>query len=654
MIEEIDAELSKSALSPSSASLKRLFWESRREARRNATRSGYYSAAIIYVLFSLLDWVVLPDVWGYTVVGRMIVLVCTVAIVQLLFRRDVSPDVLDAVCATGIVTSFVTWLVLSAYSADQDATAFYRIFGAIFMMGANLFFSFRFRTALATSVSILIGVLAIHRYDGGSAHIPGAVYLVFYGSCFGLTLLVNFKTNLEHYRTFLNSLRASILQRQTEEAREELLTLSHTDSLTGVANRRAIDQMLMLSWRRWTASQQSFAVALVDVDFFKKFNDWYGHVQGDQCLVRVASVLTVLAREQGGHVGRYGGEEFLIVVPIKAPADLQAFGDRICAAVHDAHVQHICRRDGVAVVTASVGLSASYDRTLANVEQIIHQADQALYLAKERGRNQSCVFDASQAMRADETEFVAGLLKIAVDRQLLSVAYQPIVGCRTGKVEAVECLMRLTTLEGKPVPPPTFIPIAEEIGIIVPLGLWIIEQVCRDILIPGLSPCASVNVSAVQLGVPGFAMDVAKILLATGVPGHRLVIEITEGRDLDLGSDALRTIADLKALGIKIWLDDFGTGYAGLSWLSRIEFDAVKIDKSFVWDINTEKGLQYLTNLVAFIHTVGAEIVMEGIEDENQLSFARASGTHHVQGYLLGRPASLAAVSASQPRMISA
>ncbi|ALN75315.1 bifunctional diguanylate cyclase/phosphodiesterase [Aureimonas sp. AU20] len=645
-IDAVDAELRRGPFARPSAALRQRFWTSRREARRQASWYGYHLSALVYLIFSLLDIVTLPDVAPYTVAARFVVAATSLSLFRSLYRRDASPERLDAVCCSGIVVAFLGWFVASSFSADSDVVGFYRVFGAIFMMGANLFFAFRFSAALATSTTILAAVLATHWVDARTDRISDVAYIVFYLSCFALTVYVNFKTNREHYRTFLNSHRASLLQRVSDDAHEELTVLSKTDPLTGVANRRAIDDQLNERWTGWKARQEPFAVALVDVDFFKNFNDWYGHVQGDACLVRVAEVLASIAGRHRGHVGRYGGEEFILVVPTGHSPDPQGFGNAICAGIIEAGMEHICRRDGVAVVTVSVGVSTSGLHALETVEQLVQQADQALYRAKEQGRNQASVFNAGDAVRSDETEFVAGLLKIALERQLLSVAYQPIYGCASGQIESMECLMRLRTLEGKPIPPPTFVPIAEEIGLIIPLGLWIIERVCREILVPGLAPTASVNVSAVQLGVPGFALEVSKILLRTGVPGHRLVIEITEGLDLDLDSDALRTIADIKALGVKLWLDDFGTGFAGLSWLRQIAFDAVKIDKSFLRDIDDPEGRRFLIDIVSLIRNRGAGIIMEGIETPAHLDFARESGVDQLQGYLLGYPAPLSTLLA--------
>lgn len=640
-IAAVDRELKRGFFARASKSLGKRFWRTRRGERRNASYFGFHFSSLIYLGCSALDLIAVPDVASDTFAMRLFVFGLSLGVFRLLHSRNASPDTLDSVCAIGLIVGYIGWLTAASHSSNGDVVSFYRVFGVIFLMGGNLFFAFRFRLALLASTLILLASVFEEWTDPSVSPTEKGVYTAFFLGCYGLTVYLNFKTNREKYQTFLNSYRADLLRQVSADAQNELTVLSYTDPLTKVSNRRATDQHLSDRWANWVDRGEDFAVALVDVDHFKSFNDFYGHLKGDQCLVRVAEALAAIAADFRGHIGRYGGEEFILVVPLGSEFNAQAFGDLICRSVFDASLEHSGRRDGVDVVTVSAGIATSQLMALAKMEQLVQQADHSLYRAKEHGRNRSHVFSPADAVRSEKTEYVAGLLRIASERHLLSAVYQPIFNCESGKLESVEGLMRLTSLDGKPIPPPTFIPIAEECGLIIPLGLWIIERVCRDVLHPGLAPTASVNVSAVQLAVPGFALEVSKILLATGVPGHRLVMEITEGVNLDPNSPSLQTLKDLRALGIKLWLDDFGTGFAGLSWLSQIKFDAVKIDKSFVWGTNDELGRRLLADMVSLIQNRGAHIIMEGIETESHLHFARWCGAHQVQGYLLAKPGPL-------------
>ncbi|RUY74781.1 GGDEF domain-containing protein, partial [Mesorhizobium sp. M7A.F.Ca.CA.001.09.2.1] len=278
-------------------------------------------------------------------------------------------------------------------------------------------------------------------------------------------------------------------------------------------------------------------------------------------------------------------------------------------------------------------------QTGAKLEKIIHEADRALYLAKAGGRNCARLFDPTDPQSSDESENIAALLKIAIGQNLVSLVYQPIQDVKSDRVEAVEALMRLKMLDGTSVPPSLFIPVAERTGAILELGRWAIRTVCAELLADDHVRVVSVNVSPIQLKTPGFATSVATILGETGVAGSRLAFEITEGLEMEMHSDILRCISDLKLLGIKIWLDDFGTGFAGLSWLRLIDFDTVKIDRSFLHDCSSPSGKAMLQDIITLVRNRGHKILVEGVETDEQMALMREFGIDKIQGFHVGRPA---------------
>lgn len=318
---------------------------------------------------------------------------------------------------------------------------------------------------------------------------------------------------------------------------------------------------------------------------------------------------------------------------------MAAFAEAIRRTVEILALRHEQRRDGVSIVTVSVGAAFTRNQTGAKLEKIIHEADRALYLAKASGRNCSRLFDPNDPQSSDESENIAALLKIAIGQDLVSLVYQPIQNVVSGRVDAVEALMRLRMLDGTSVPPSLFIPVAERTGAILELGRWAIRTVCRELLVDNHVRVASVNVSPIQLKAAGFATSVAAILNETGVAGNRLAFEITEGLEMEMHSDILRCISDLKLLGIKIWLDDFGTGFAGLSWLRLIDFDTVKIDRSFLHDSGVPRGRAMLQDIIGLVRNRGHKILVEGVESDEQMMLMREFGIDQVQGFHVGRPA---------------
>ena len=606
-------------------------------SRRGSIRRGLWTAVFIYLLFAASDIILIPDVAFYTILARFVVVLSSLLILEIQLRKGASTAALDLTCATALVMGYIGWLLPSLLTDNLENMSYYMVFGAIFMMGANLFFSFRFHLSLVSSGIILV------TYFLASTQFPEDVFYkfafgTFYISCFVFTSYVNWNLNRERYHVFLNGLEAKAQQKAADERGQALLRLSNTDSLTGLQNRRAIDHHLRLLWDNWSKKGEGFAVLLIDVDFFKKYNDRYGHQEGDKCLMTVGNALQDAIIDHGASIGRYGGEEFIVLVPFKSKQQVGELAETIRHTVEELSLAHDQRRDGTFIVTVSIGASFTRPNPDGKLEKIINEADRALYIAKGNGRNCMKLFDPEDPQTSDETENIAALLKIAIAENLVSLVYQPILNVSTNETAGVEALMRLRLLDGNLVSPGIFIPIAERTGTIMELGLWTIKTVCKQLLADDRVDVVSVNVSPMQLKNPGFATSVAAILVEAGIAGNRLAFEITEGVDMEMHSDVLRCLSDLKTLGINIWLDDFGTGFAGLSWLRMTDFDTVKIDRSFLQDSNTPRGRAMLQDMIRLIRNRGHKILIEGVETEDQLRLVRQMEIDYAQGYYIGRP----------------
>ncbi|MER8465333.1 GGDEF and EAL domain-containing protein [Mesorhizobium sp. M1409] len=618
--------------------VRQLYRQEGEHARRKAARQGLWLAVAVYLQFSIIDILLIPDVAAYTIAARFAVSVTALAVVEIQSRMNFRTESVEFACAGALVSGYVGWLVPAIMTGYAQNFSYFMIFGAIFMMGANLFFRFQFLLSIVSSGIVLMAFfVALYLFPAtGSYQIAMGT---FYISCFTFTSYVNWKLNEERYNVFLNALEAKIQHNEATERGKALLRLSRTDPLTGLENRRAIDEKLRDYWNDWQKVGTSFGAILIDVDFFKKFNDCYGHQEGDRCLIHVANALSEMIRRYNGSIGRYGGEEFIILARVENKEQILEIAEAICSTVENLALTHELRRDGVSIVTVSVGAAFTRTQTGAKLEKIIHEADRALYLAKAGGRNCARLFDPTDPQSSDESENIAALLKIAIGQNLVSLVYQPIQDVKTDRVEAVEALMRLKMLDGTSVPPSLFIPVAERTGAILELGRWAIRTVCAELLADDHVRVVSVNVSPIQLKTPGFATSVATILGETGVAGSRLAFEITEGLEMEMHSDILRCISDLKLLGIKIWLDDFGTGFAGLSWLRLIDFDTVKIDRSFLHDCSAPNGKAMLQDIITLVRNRGHKILVEGVETDEQMALMREFGIDKVQGFHVGRPA---------------
>ncbi|KPF43145.1 putative bifunctional diguanylate cyclase/phosphodiesterase [Rhizobium sp. G187] len=624
------------------AELKALYKSERGATQVRETRLGLWLAAGVYLLFGISDALLIPDVANQTVMARFLVAFSSMAVMEILAATRVHPKWSDMTCAAAVVTAYLGWLVAAIGTQSVDNFRFYMIFGTIFMMSANLFFNLFFRLSVITSAIILMIFIGSLHFAPILEPDQQFVLILFYSSCFVFTSYVNWKLNEERYHVFLNALEAAHQHKESVERGAALERLSNTDYLTGVDNRRAVDKHLRDLWSEWQREGRAFAAILVDVDFFKKYNDFYGHQAGDRCLILVATSLQEAMRPLNATVGRFGGEEFIVLARVDSREQAAAYAEVIRATVENLALVHSHRRDGQEIVTVSVGASLTRPQTGPKLERLIDEADRALYNAKLNGRNCVRVFNPTDPQTSDENENIAATLRIAIRSDLIHMVYQPIFDMRTNRLEGVESLMRMKMADGTPLSPSQFIPVAERTGAIVELGHWAIRRVCEEVLVPGHASLVSVNVSATQLMSRGFALSVSTILEETGVSGTQLAFEITEGIDMEGQSDVIRCITDLQALGIRIWLDDFGTGFAGLSWLRLFPFDTVKIDRSFLQDTRRPAGRAMLEDIIRLIRNRGLKILIEGVESADHVELMRELGIEFGQGYFLGRPGAVA------------
>ncbi|MGV7032439.1 putative bifunctional diguanylate cyclase/phosphodiesterase [Methylobacterium symbioticum] len=635
----IDGELAKGWHERRSQDLCRLLRARRDSAQeRQDYRAAVWVAGLLYLIFTATDALLIPDVLAYTSIARLGIWVVFVFGLDAQLRRGQPLSRIDKQCAVGVIAAYAAWLCLTSFSVHHLSASYYIIYGIIFMMVSNLFFNFGFSLAAATSGVILAGFfLAL-----ATLFPVGATYTVVVGTLYVatylLTLFVNWKLNRERYRVFLNAVRAEIQQRKVAERGADLLRLSTTDAMTGLPNRRAIDEELRITWEAWQAGGASFGVILIDIDYFKRYNDFYGHQAGDACLTAVARAMEAASGRHGGSIGRFGGEEFIVLVCSESRDATIAIAEGIRRAVADLDLEHAQRPDRLRTVTASVGAVFSADLPGAKAERLVTEADRALYRAKASDRNCVRAFDRHDPERLDLRESVADIVRTALAQDRVSLVYQPILDARTGRVDAVETLMRLTAPGGAPISPATFIPVAERTGAIVELGRWAIRTACREVLVPGLAPRISVNVSTVQFRNPGFVLGIAEVLGSLGLQPARLAVEVTEGLEIESRPEVLQGIAELRQLGVQVWLDDFGTGFSGLSCLQTVPFDVVKVDRSFLHAAATERGAGMLRDMIGLVRNAGHRPLVEGVENVGHLDRLAGLPVDLIQGFHIGRP----------------
>jgi diguanylate cyclase len=416
-----------------------------------------------------------------------------------------------------------------------------------------------------------------------------------------------------------------------KDAEQHIHFLAHHDALTGLPNRSFFNARVD---REIAAIQpgKSLCVLCLDLDRFKEINDLFGHAVGDRTLQAFASRVSPLL-DGRQMMARLGGDEFAILLPdVSGPAAAVRLAESIMDTLREAN-------DTPEIsIAASIGIALSPDDA-ADRQALLNHADVALYRAKQEGRNTYRFFEARMGAEVRDRRQVEHDLRQAISRGELWLAYQPQMDIRRGKVVGFEALLRWKNPTRGEISPGVFIPIAEEIGAILPIGDWVLAEACREAASWATPLKVAVNVSAVQLHNPSFAQQLHQTLIQTGLPGKRLEIEITETalvRDLNR---TLATLRQVKALGVEIAMDDFGTGYSSLSNLRAFPFDRIKIDRSFIKQVHT--NLQAATIVRAVLGLgkgLGLPVIAEGVENDDELRFLQEESCDEVQGYLFGRP----------------
>jgi len=427
-------------------------------------------------------------------------------------------------------------------------------------------------------------------------------------------------------------------QKQLEE---HILHDAFHDTLTGLFNRALFLNRLEQAIKRLKRNPEAlYAVVYLDIDRFKLVNKTFGHVTGDRLLMIIANRLQKLLRDVDT-LARFGGDEFAILVEdLAGLADASAMADNVLrhlAAPFRLKKQEI-------FVTCSIGVvlgSGAYEHP----DQVLRDADNAMYSSKEHGGDHYTVFDAGMRVLTQRRMEMELALRHALESGEMTVHYQPIVSLSTGEITGVEALARWFHPAKGTIPPSEFIPIAEETGLINELGAMVLRQACRCMVDlgrkhpDGANLTLSVNISGRQFKRPDFVEEVAAILTETEIDPSLVKLELTESVLMDNADEAVATIKRLKALSVKVVIDDFGTGYSSLSYIQRFPFDSLKVDRSFVGNMNeAEQNMEIVRTIIAMAHKLGLEVVAEGVELAEHRTALSDLRCESAQGFYFSKP----------------
>jgi diguanylate cyclase (GGDEF)-like protein/PAS domain S-box-containing protein len=415
----------------------------------------------------------------------------------------------------------------------------------------------------------------------------------------------------------------------------ELVHQALHDSLTGLPNRALLTDRLVHGLDGSRRRGSKLGVMFLDLDRFKVINDTFGRATGDELLKHVASRISGVVRP-GDTVARNGGDEFVVVCDDISALETEQIAERAIATFSEP----FSIGNHEVTITASVGIAVSDED--ATPESLLRDSDAAMYRAKEGGRGSVELFDDVLRTRVERRMATESALRRALERNQFTVYYQPVVDLLTGKMVSAEALLRWEDPQRGLIMPDEFIPLAEETGLIVPIGAWVLEQACRQLvkwrhIVPSMS--MAVNLSVRQTAAPDIAGVIEDVLRRTGARAEDLCLELTESIFMEDVAYFGRVLDSLKSLGVKLSIDDFGTGYSSLSYLKRFPVDAVKVDRSFVDGLGSDTHDSALVAaILAMAEALDLEVTAEGVENQDQLANLRNLGCQRAQGFYLGRP----------------
>jgi len=408
--------------------------------------------------------------------------------------------------------------------------------------------------------------------------------------------------------------------------------MARLDGLTDLPNRILFKERVEEGLKR-LPRDNGIAVICLDLDHFKAVNDTLGHPIGDGLLKQVADRLRATAREQDT-IGRFGGDEFAIVqIGTTQPEDVTALAQRVVETLSEPY-----EVDGhQAVIGVSIGIAVA-PTDGESAEQLLKNADMALYRAKSDGRGSYRFFEPDMDARMQARRTLEFDLRRALIREEFELYYQPTIDVRTKSIVGFEALLRWHHPERGLIPPAEFIPLAEEIGIIVPLGEWVLRQACKDAALWPNDIKVAVNLSPAQFKGKKVLDAVITALASSGLSAKRLELEITEGVLMTAHEGTLEVLHQLRAFGVKIAMDDFGTGYSSLSYLRSFPFDKIKIDSSFIRNVNDEESsLAIIRAVTGLSASLGMATTAEGVETQEQFDRVSAEGCGEVQGFFFSK-----------------
>lgn len=444
-------------------------------------------------------------------------------------------------------------------------------------------------------------------------------------------------TNLVHYPGIEGIVLTTRDITQRKLADERIQYLAHHDTLTNLPNRALMLDRLQVSLAQAQRWGQAVAALLVDLDRFKVLNDTFGPAHGDEILRQMGNRLKQCTRE-GDTVARLGGDEFMVLLPnLAGPQGAASVAEKILQGI--ARPLHVNGQE--VFLSASIGLSLFPDDA-KNADELIRNADTAMYSAKRLGRNNYQFFTHDLNLQMQERLFIEHGLRVAEQRKELRLLYQPKIKLGERIITGLEALVRWHHPSLGLIFPERFIPIAEDTGLIVPIGEWVLRSACEQIRTwrdDGLHLVVAVNLSARQFRQENLAQTICNILTETGVSANYLELEITESDIMQNAESAIATLEELKAKGITISIDDFGTGYSSLSYLKRLPLDILKIDRSFVRDIPADHDdAAIVCAIIALARSMDMKVVAEGVESRSQAKFLFQSGCDFAQGYYFSPP----------------
>ncbi len=633
MMKKVSDEESNSWWKAADRDVMHLFHQEHAAYDRKIVRFGFWIAVLTYIAFGVGDVYLFETVGPNMLLSRLLCGVFFLVVFEVAEYRNASLVRLHWIASLAIIIGSTSWLLTALGARNQLVLSQFMYFGTIFVLGANLYFNFKFSLSAFTSLTVTVVFVLASLFVLDIPLVSRVLLALFFVNVLVFSLYLSRRLSVERYNTFLHSLQAKFQERLAQERKEELKRIVEVDKLTGLKNRIAISREYVNLTRQRLSSSDQIGVFLVDVENLARLEQKLGKKIYDEVLIHIAQALKETAAAHDGIAGRFGPSEFIVLSTVSSDDHLQIIGQQISDCLKTVLAPGLV--DGYEGLVFRVGVTATRNDANMDFTVILKEAERALFLARSEAGSAVKFYDPGMKIDEALNQSVVDLLNGQMQENSLQVTYTSIFDRRSEVVRAYDASISLIDAAGHVVCPEILSNAAGGGDELLQISQSAIERVCSDIVSLEQSAQVGLNLHPAYFRHSRFVETFKGVIHYYGVEASAIAFEIAEHPEILQETQVQKTLEGLSQMGVQFWLNHFGSINVGLDWVRRFEFDMVKVDPVLMQDVHVMKSAAFLEDLIRLLQNAGTKVLLTGIESEHQRDWAARSNADFVQGTAL-------------------